>query len=106
VGTGEASLVLRTDPKRSVECVAFSPDGSTIAGGGENQKVILWDAATGAVLGELGGHADWVNALAFSPDGRLLATAGSYSDATVRLWDVASRTTVAVLRQEPGTGAA
>ena len=71
-----------------VRAVAFSPDGSRLASGSDDQTVRLWDAATGQEVQQLEGHTDWVRAVAFSPDGSRLASGSG--DQTVRLWDAAT----------------
>jgi WD40 repeat protein len=66
-------------------------------------EIKLWDRATGRELRTLPGHTDAVKAVvAFSPDGKLLASVSN--DATLRLWDVLSgfgtaRTTFHPLRK-------
>src|SRR5262249_57724229 len=68
--------------------VAFSPDGTRIASGGElgtRTELRVWDAETGQLKLSLKGHAGGVLSVAFSPDGRRIAS-GSL-DQTVKVWD-------------------
>lgn len=69
-----------------VESLAYSPDGKTIAGVGENGLIHLWDIETGKKQHTFSGHKWTVETLAFSPDGTTLAS-GSH-DGTILLWDV------------------
>ncbi len=73
------------------DCIAFSPDGRTVASGDTQGIVRLWDVGTHRQLGRPldNGPAGWgVSALAFSPDGRLRA---STNGNVVRMWDVRHR---------------
>jgi WD40 repeat protein len=77
-----------------VACLTFSPDGSVVASGGSDHLVFVWDAATGKPLRRLAGHANPVVGVAFSPDGRTVASASgnlwNCKEQTVRLWEVAT----------------
>ena len=68
-----------------MRALAYSPDGTTLATGGEDGEVKLWDPASGRERASLPGHTDMVTCLAFSARGGILAT-GSL-DTTVKIWE-------------------
>jgi hypothetical protein len=72
----------------AIYAVAVSADGKRAATGGYDQKIILWDLASGLPLRTLEGHNEAVFDLSFRADGRILASASA--DRTVKLWDVAT----------------
>jgi WD40 repeat protein len=86
---GEAMPVaLRVNPSKGL-CIVFSPDGRRLlAAAADNPDAYLWDLAErdpGASVSLLSGHGRGVAQIAYSPDGRLIATADH--DGLVRLWE-------------------
>ena len=66
--------------------VVFSPDGSLLAGGSDDNRIRLWSTGNYELVGNWVGHRRWVNGVVFSPDGSLLFS-GSH-DQTVGIWHV------------------
>jgi WD40 repeat protein len=82
---GRAPSIFRQP--RSVDAIAFLPDGTLLAaGGGEETGVFLWDARTGKTIHELRQLRCWH--LTLSPDGRILVSNGP--DDVMRLWETSS----------------
>ena len=86
VMTGEQKQALKGH-RDSVDGLAFSSDGQTIATGSDDGTVRLWNAESGDLERKLEGHtAAAVKTVAFSPDGRMLASGGG----GISLWDVST----------------
>jgi WD40 repeat protein len=65
--------------------VAYAPDGVTLAIGGVDRLVRIWDIETGRLLRSLRGHTHDIRAAVFTPDEQILATGSE--DRTIRLWN-------------------
>jgi WD40 repeat protein len=86
--------------------VAFAPDGRLVLaafgvmGGMLANPVpgqaVLWDVATGQYRAALLGHPDGVSSVAFSPDGKLIATAGYWGE--IKLWQTEAAKVIATIR--------
>jgi WD40 repeat protein len=76
--------------------VKLSPDGRFLATRHGDPEMMspatirLWNVKTGRQLTELRGHKDWIGGIAFSPDGKRLASGGFGS--SIRIWDISKFT--------------
>jgi WD40 repeat protein len=77
-----------TGHKDVIYDLVFSPDSKTLATGGYDRLIKLWDVASGKELRTLKDHSDTVYGLAFDPDGKLLASGAA--DRAVKVYDVAT----------------
>jgi WD40 repeat protein len=82
-----AAEQLRLVHRECGNCVTFSPDGKIIATSSNECAVVFWDSATGKEIRRSGQQPGIVQWVAYSPDGKLLASVSANSK-VVQLWDV------------------
>ena len=92
--TGDFRTLLGTELQRpkfgGVGGIAISPDSKTLASKGDDNTVVLWDLREGKPRRTLRGHKGEVTAVAYSRDGRWIATGGrtaKENDCEMLLWD-------------------
>ncbi|GLY97757.1 serine/threonine-protein kinase [Actinoplanes sp. NBRC 103695] len=79
----------------SVQAIAYSPDGATLAAGGLSGRIALIDTSTHTVRKRFVAHTSGTYDLAYSPDGRSLVSSGN--DGKVRVWNAATAARVTEL---------
>lgn len=84
-----------------VNCLAFSPDGRTLASGTDDCTIDLWEVTTGKQRAALRGHQGPICALGFSRDGRRLVSGSK--DTTALVWDLTGGATA---QKQPASGGA
>jgi WD40 repeat protein len=87
--------------KAGISCIAISPNGQLLASCGWDERVCLWEMATGKEILSVKDHSDSVSGVAFSPDGTKLASCGS--DGLVLVWDIGKRIRGKPLADQPLT---
>lgn len=99
--TMEEIALLQHDDMRYVECLAFSPDGNILAGGGSWWSGLsLWDVPNRRFLGNIC-PGESVNSVAFSPNGNLIATGTAHQ--TAKLWNASNYQLVGTLPAAPNS---
>jgi WD40 repeat protein len=90
VATGRRIGKPLTNSMLGDQALAFSPDGTTLAAGGADGTLRVWNTTDGQQIAGPFGSGGTVETMTFSPDGKTLVTGNA--DGTVRLWDMASAT--------------
>ncbi len=88
--TYKAEAILERQDGIAPRTIAFAPNGRMLASGHEGGIVTLWDVTTRKRITDFTANAYDVCCLAFSPDGKTLASSAATRKGIIKLWDIAS----------------
>ncbi|MBI1748958.1 MAG: WD40 repeat domain-containing protein [Acidobacteria bacterium] len=86
----------------AIRWIAWSPDSARLVSGG-GRVIRLWDVTTGDRITSLPGHSGTIESVAWSPEGRYIASAATdylLNDRSIRIWDKDTGEPVRVIRDD------
>ncbi|WP_052305143.1 WD40 repeat domain-containing serine/threonine protein kinase [Stackebrandtia nassauensis] len=86
-GTDSKPYATLSGHKGGIAAAIFSVDDKTIATGGADKSIRLWNVPNGEQVGKYTGHTDGVTSLCWDPEDQNLLISGG-RDGTVRMWDL------------------
>ena len=98
--TAAAHIDLADPHSRSVLSAAFHPNGASVASGGADDTIRIWNAVVRQPVIEAAGHEGYVYSIGYSPDGTRFAS-GSADD-TIRIWNAETGAHVRTLEDHTG----
>ena len=91
-------MLIRSIPQSGISAIAYSPDGSRIAGSGFGNNVKIWNTANGNEIQSLLGHTETVWSVNYSPDGKQIVTTSN--DRTIKIWDAGNSHIIRSINKE------
>jgi len=85
----------------SVYAITFTPDGQTLASGGADRSIKIWDLNTGQGICTLTEHTDAVVSLIASSDGKTLLSGSA--DTTIKIWNLSTSQVIHTLTGHTGS---
>jgi WD40 repeat protein/serine/threonine protein kinase len=85
------------DAQSPLEAITVDRNEKRFATGGWNGTARVWDRESGVILQTFSHGGEYVNAVAFSPDGRFLATGGNDAEGYIQVWDIAAGKRVQII---------
>ena len=97
--TGDKVRTFQVEPSGDIQAVAFSPNGTMALTGDGEGSAVLYDTNTGEEIRTFQGHAP-INAVAFSPNGKFIATTG-WGDNAAILWSLETGERLRMFKADP-----
>ncbi|MCK9171596.1 MAG: caspase family protein [Treponema sp.] len=90
-GTAAGQFTVFTGDEQ-VNSFAVSPEGRTLAAGGNEGSIVLYNTEDGSLIRKIShAHKNYIGNIYFSPDGTQFASGGYQDDHNVRIWTIGGK---------------